>query len=111
MSQPPDPSVVFFQKALEDVYLAKRVKDDMNISVEQMGFLCQQAIEKALEAVLSHHNVRFRRGHDLAQYLNLLKAASIIYPSELELARNFATTIYLKSSRIQRCSTAMRRFA
>jgi HEPN domain-containing protein len=84
MSTPPDPAAVFLAKAREDIYLAKKVKDDANVSVEQMGFLCQQAIEKSLKAVLTHHNVRFRRGHDMAQYLDLLKAGGVAYPPELE---------------------------
>ncbi len=84
MSTPPDPADVFLAKAREDIYLAKKVKDDANVSVEQMGFLCEQAIEKSLKSVLTHHNVRFRRGHDLAGYLDLLMAASIAYPVELE---------------------------
>jgi HEPN domain-containing protein len=84
MSTPPDPSVVLLDKALEDAYLARRVKDDANVSVEQIGFLCEQAIEKSLKAVLSYHNVQFRRGHDLAQYLDLLKAANVVYPPELD---------------------------
>jgi HEPN domain-containing protein len=84
MSTPPDPSVVLLDKAREDVYLAKRVRHDLKVSVEQMGFLCEQAIEKSIKAVLTHHRVRFRRGHDLAQYLDLLKAAGIDHPEELE---------------------------
>jgi HEPN domain-containing protein len=84
MSAPPDPAAVFLAKAREDVYLVKKVKDDAQVSVEQVGFFCEQAIEKSLKAVLTHHNVRFRRGHDIAQYLDLLKAASVTYPPELE---------------------------
>ena len=84
MPSPPDPASVFVRKAREDLYLAQRVRDDPNISVEQMGFLCQQTIEKSLKAVLSRHRVRFRRGHDIATYLDLLKADGIDYPTSLE---------------------------
>lgn len=84
MKTPSDPADVFLAKAREDIYLAKKVKDDVNVSVEQMGFLCEQAIEKSFKSVLTHHNVRFRRGHDMAAYLDLLQAANIAYPAELE---------------------------
>ncbi len=84
MDQPLEPALVLLGKAREDIYLAKKVRDDAQVSVKQMGFLCEQAVEKSLKAVLSRHGVRFRRGHDIAQYLDLLRAANIAYPPELE---------------------------
>ena len=67
MAVSPDPAAVFLDKAREDLYLATKVKDDALVSVEQMGFLCEQAVEKSLKAVLTRRGVRFRRGHDIAQ--------------------------------------------
>jgi HEPN domain-containing protein len=86
MSTPPAPAAVFLAKAREDLYLAGKIKDDPNVSVEQVGFFCEQAVEKSLKAVLTRRAVRFRRGHDIAQYLDLLKAAAVTYPAELEKA-------------------------
>jgi len=80
----PTPAQVSLSKAREDLYLASTAKDDPKVTIEQVGFLCQQAIEKALKAVLSHHAVRYHRGHDMANYLDLLKAANVAYPDPLE---------------------------
>lgn len=84
MSRAPTPAQLSLSKAREDLYLAGKVKDDEQVTIEQFGFHCQQAIEKSLKAVLSHHAVRYHRGHDLANYLDLLKAAGVAYPVELE---------------------------
>lgn len=37
-----------------------------------VGFHAQQAVEKGIKAVLSSHNVVFRRTHDIAELLDLL---------------------------------------
>jgi HEPN domain-containing protein len=81
---PPDPAAVLLAKAREDLYLANLAKGDPNVTDEQIGFLCEQAVEKSIKAVLTRHGVRFRRGHDLATYLDLLDAAGIARPAELE---------------------------
>ncbi|MGF1635079.1 MAG: HEPN domain-containing protein [Phycisphaerae bacterium] len=82
--QPMSPSQVFLAKAREDLYQVEKNKGDANVSDEQFGFFCQQAVEKSLKAVLTQHQVRFRRGHDLTTYLDLLTAAGVPYPPELE---------------------------
>lgn len=84
MGAAPTPAELLLSKAREDLYLAGKAKDDPQVTIEQVGFLCQQAVEKSLKAVLSRHAVRYRRGHDLANYLDLLKAASVAYPGALE---------------------------
>src|SRR5260221_2900220 len=82
--QPKSPAEVFVAKAREDLYQVGKNKDDAKASDEQYGFFCEQAVEKSLKAVLSHRGVRFRRGHDLTTYLDLLKAAGVAYPPELD---------------------------
>jgi predicted nucleotidyltransferase/HEPN domain-containing protein len=84
MGATPTPAQLSLSKARDDLYLAEKAKDDEKVTIEQVGFLCQQAIEKSLKAVLAHHAVRYHRGHDLANYLDLLKAANVAYPAELE---------------------------
>ena len=84
MARPRSPAQVFVAKAREDFYQVTKNKDDANVSDEQFGFFCQQAVEKSLKAVLTHHGIRFRFGHNLASYLDLLRAATVSYPAELE---------------------------
>ena len=79
---PPDPADVLLRKARDDERLARLVVGNADASDEQIGFLAQQAVEKAIKAVLSHFGVRYRRTHDLAQLLDLLSTSqSIIRPT------------------------------
>ncbi|MFP4496154.1 MAG: HEPN domain-containing protein [Halochromatium sp.] len=50
---------------------------DPNLHDSLAGFHAQQAVEKALKAVLAHAAVRFRRTHDIAELLDLLEDAGI----------------------------------
>lgn len=68
----PDPAEVMLGKARQDHLLAARIVDDALTTDEHIGFFCQQAIEKAMKAVLSHKGIRYRRTHDLAELLDLL---------------------------------------
>lgn len=45
-----------------------------------VGFHAQQAVEKALKAVLSAHRVEFRRTHDLFVLLDLLQDHAVPHP-------------------------------
>ena len=47
-----------------------------------IGFHAQQAVEKAIKAVLSAHNIEFRRTHDLVTLLDLLTDHSLPAPPE-----------------------------
>jgi HEPN domain-containing protein len=81
---PPDPADVLLSKARQDHHLASRVADDASVSNEHIGFFCQQAVEKSIKSVLSRQSIRYRRTHDLAELLDLLKDHEIQRPPELE---------------------------
>jgi HEPN domain-containing protein len=81
---PLDPPRVLLRKAQDDERLALLVLDNPAVSDEQIGFQAQQAVEKAIKAVLSHNAVTYRRTHDLAELIDLLKTGSIRYPSLLD---------------------------
>lgn len=81
---PPDPPNVLLRKALDDERLALLVLDNPTVSDEQIGFQAQQAIEKALKAVLSHRDIAYRRTHDLAELIDLLRVNTISYPGLLD---------------------------
>lgn len=49
------------------------------------GFHAQQAVEKALKAVLSQAGVAFRRTHDLAELLDLLADSGLPAPPHADL--------------------------
>ena len=44
------------------------------------GFHAQQAVEKFLKAVLIRHGIEFRRTHDLAELMDLLKESGKLSP-------------------------------
>ncbi len=81
---PPDPPSVLLRKAQDDERLALLVLDNPAVSDEQIGFQAQQAIEKTFKAVLSHSAITYRRTHDLAELIDLLKANGIPYPTLLD---------------------------
>lgn len=81
---PPDPPHVLLQKAHDDERLLLLASGESTISDEQIGFLAQQAVEKAIKAVLSLRGVTYRRTHDLSELLDLLKQVGIDFPSAME---------------------------
>jgi hypothetical protein len=54
---PLDPPRVLLNKAQDDERLALLVGKNATVSDEQIGFLAQQAVEKAIKAVLSWDSV------------------------------------------------------
>ena len=81
---PLDPSDILLSKAREDAHLALLVVDDSTVSDEHLGFFCQQAVEKGFKSLLSRLGVTYRRNHDLAGLLDLLKDNAVAFPPELE---------------------------
>lgn len=76
--------MVLLRKARDDETLASLVAGNAGVSDEQIGFLAQQALEKAFKAVLSHRGIRYRRTHDLGELLDLLNGNGVTYPPALE---------------------------
>jgi len=79
-----DPPNLLLKKAREDEHLALLVVNDSSVSDEQIGFFCQQGIEKAIKAVLSLRGIKYRRTHDLAELLDLVKDNGIGFPSIMD---------------------------
>jgi HEPN domain-containing protein len=50
------------------------------------GFLAQQAIEKALKAVLTARDVQFERSHDIDYLCDLIESAGLTLTPELKSA-------------------------
>jgi HEPN domain-containing protein len=62
------------QKARDDQHVLDRLADDPDAAVWTIGFHAQQAVEKALKAVLSASGMEYPRTHNLTLLLGLLKA-------------------------------------
>lgn len=79
---------VLLRKALGDLrFLASVVASvDALPDDEHVGFLAQQATEKALKAVLARRGVSFRFTHDIRELMNQLIHAGVELPQDLEEA-------------------------
>jgi HEPN domain-containing protein len=49
-----------------------------------IAFHAQQAVEKALKAVLVHHTADFPKTHDLAQLVELIQGIGVNWPARLD---------------------------
>ena len=66
-----------------DLHYARLGQKDAEALESLIVFHAQQAIEKALKAVLVEHEVDFPRTHDLEQLVEVIEAAGIAWPAVL----------------------------
>jgi HEPN domain-containing protein len=78
---------LLLRKAAHDEYAVERLADDAQAPDEVIGFHAQQAVEKMLKAVLACRGIAYRRTHDLAELVDLLRDSGIDLPAELEDVR------------------------
>lgn len=71
MGEPSLPEILL-NLAEQDALAYRKLAGDPEIQDVLLGFHAQQAVEKALKAVLSDAGVAFRRTHDIAELLDLL---------------------------------------
>lgn len=70
--------------ASQDALAFNKLADEVDAGDALVGFHAQQAVEKAIKAVLSHAGVVFRRTHDIAELLDLLADSSLAVPPHNE---------------------------
>lgn len=63
-----------------DLHYARLGQRDAEALESLIVFHAQQAIEKALKAVLVEHEVDFPKTHDLEQLVEIIEAAGIAWP-------------------------------
>ncbi|MCZ6553652.1 MAG: HEPN domain-containing protein, partial [SAR324 cluster bacterium] len=73
---------LMLQKAREDAYVLARSIDDPAMPEWVLGFHAQQAVEKALKAVLCARDLQHPRTHDLSELLDLVRDAGIALPPD-----------------------------
>ena len=84
---------LYLHKASEDEVLLDEVIESPRVSDAAIGFHCQQAAEKLLKALLSHHGVYFRRPPDLKELMDLATDKGMELPGplmELDLLTPYA---------------------
>jgi HEPN domain-containing protein len=86
LNSPADLAAALLRKAGEDRFVAERLMEDPGSPAWAIGFHAQQAVEKALKAVLSQHGIEFPRTHNLALLVELLRRAGLeVPPGSVEL--------------------------
>ncbi|MBK5941668.1 HEPN domain-containing protein [Halochromatium roseum] len=71
---------ILLTAAERDQQAFEKLADDPSLHDSLCGFHAQQAVEKALKAVLAYAGVVFRRTHDIAELLDLLEDSDIGSP-------------------------------
>jgi len=83
---PPDDPREWINRAYSNLAQAEAGANLPAIYLEDLCFQAQQAVEKALKAVLLAKNVRFSRTHDLGELISLLEASEQPVPERVYAA-------------------------
>ncbi len=75
-------AVVLLRKAEGDVRAAACLCKDSSISVWTIGFHAQQAVEKALKAVLIKHGIQYPFTHDIETLTDMMVKHGLRMPPE-----------------------------
>ena len=73
---------MMLDSAQQDLAVCRLLAGNGGISDAMVGFHAQQCAEKAIKAVLSAHNIVFRRTHDLVNLLDLLEDNGLSVPPQ-----------------------------
>ena len=84
MNSPLEHARGLLNRARDDLYVVRRLRSDPNAPGWVLGFHAQQAVEKALKAVLSGAGQAYPRTHNLVMLAELLRGAAIALPPEVE---------------------------
>jgi HEPN domain-containing protein len=94
-----DEAQKLFQLAERELLRMEAVHDNEDLDDEAYGFFAQQAVEKALKAVLTVQGINFPYTHDLVRLFDLLPAGdarfayrsnlAILFPYAVELRYDF----------------------
>jgi len=82
MTSPAEYAHALLAKAADDRYVLERLATDAQAPAWVLGFHAQQAVEKALKAVLSLYGIEFPRTHNLSMLVELLRRRSLPLPPE-----------------------------
>ena len=95
MKQPHDLANRYLVLADRDIKTMILLANVAESDDEAVGFHAQQAVEKCLKAVLSLHQIPFRKTHDLGELIDLLSDAGKPTPpeaNEIDFLNPFAVT-------------------
>jgi len=79
----------WLRRARSNLTRAQQPKPE-EVCWEDLCFDTQQAVEKALKALLIHYGIAFRFVHDIAELLTLLEQHGIDLPEDVRLAASLS---------------------
>jgi HEPN domain-containing protein len=82
MNKSPELARLLLHKAADDEFVMRALLEDDDAPEGPIGFHAQQAVEKAVKAVLAHRNITYPRTHDLSYLLRLLDKHGVPQPPE-----------------------------
>jgi HEPN domain-containing protein len=77
-------ALLLLERAKGDHYVLARLIGDLEAPAWTLGFHAQQAVEKALKAVLTARKIEFPRTHNLAMLVELLRRKGLPLPPDAE---------------------------
>jgi HEPN domain-containing protein len=80
-------ALLLLRKAREDIGAVEKLFEDADVADSVVGFHAQQAVEKALKAVLASRGDDFPWTHDLRHLIERLDAVETPLPSQLREIR------------------------
>ena len=83
---PPESPLAWLQRARSDLALSRAALDSPGVLLEDACLHAQQCAEKAFKALLVQRAIAFPRTHVLETLADLLKAAGVDLPSEVDEA-------------------------
>lgn len=83
MSSSTELALQLLYRAQDDAYVVGKLALDRVAPDWIIGFHAQQAVEKAIKAVLAHADVEFPRTHNIAMLLALLQRNGIHRPQQI----------------------------
>lgn len=84
MNSPLEHARALLARAEDDFYVVRRLHAEADAPGWVLGFHAQQAVEKALKAVLSSAGLAYPRTHNLVMLSELLRGAGVALPPDVE---------------------------
>ncbi len=82
-------SAEWLRRAKSNLIRAQQPRPE-GVCREDLCFDAQQAVEKALKALLVYYHIPFRFVHDIAELLTLLEQSNINLPEDVRLAASLS---------------------
>jgi len=84
MTSPDDHARALLARARDDLYVVRRLRGEPDAPGWVLGFHAQQAVEKALKAVMTGCGIEYPRTHNLVMLVEMLRRARVALPPDAD---------------------------